>query len=122
MDYYNGSIDTIHLKFGDMRKHVNFTEKFSRKYPKFVEEYFKYLQRDPECKFGSALEIVNYVDYYNIPVHFYFNYTDTPAKNNKEVQDYLVREAMPRDYGDYKDGKMLSWDGHPERQDDEHNS
>lgn len=119
IDYYGEEADYIHLKFGDMHKAYNFTEEFRKKHPKFCEEYEKYWQGDPTCQFRDPLEIVNYVDYWHIPVHFYFNYTDTPATDNKEVQQYLVRERLPRNYGNYASGKMTGWDGEEEIEDED---
>lgn len=119
IDFYGEKSSYIHLKFGDMRKMYNFTPHFTKKHPKFCEEYLKYWNNDKTGKFENPLQIVNYVDYYNIPVRFYFNYTDTPAKNNKEVQDYLIRETMPKEYGSYDTTtrKMIGWDGESAKED-----
>lgn len=113
--WYGEEFDYIHMKFGDARKAYNFTDKFRALHPKFCEEYEKYWDQDPTCKFEDPLQLVNYVDMWNVPVHFYFNYTDTPAKSIEEVKQYLVRERMPRDYSTFVDGKMFGWDGEEEK-------
>lgn len=114
IDYYGDDANYIHLKFGNMRKMYNFTEEFIEKHPNFCAEYAKYWEGDETCKFEYPLQIINYVDHYNIPVNFYFNYTDTPAKNNEEVKQYLVRESVPRDYAKFFEGKWVGWDGEKE--------
>lgn len=113
-EYYNGSIDTIHLKFGRMQKHYNFTPEFVKKYPNFCAEYEKHWNGDDSCRFKSTLEIAQYVDMYDIPVKFYFNFTDTPVKNMAEVYEYLIREYSGINYevdGTFRDDYGLSLDG-----------
>lgn len=97
MDYYDGDINVIHLKFGDMRKHTNFTEEFSAKHPNFVKEYFKYMDGE-QSLFNDPLEIVNYVEMYGLDIHFYFNMSDTPAKDLDDVRAYLNREHIANTY------------------------
>lgn len=92
IDYYGDDADYIHLKFGRMQKMYNFTNEFRTKYPNFCAEYEKHWKGDKTCRFNSPLEIAQYVDMYDIPVHFYFNYTDTPVEDMTEVYSYLVRE------------------------------
>ncbi len=91
-DFYGTNADYIHLKFGDMRKCYNFTEAFEAKHPNFCAEYRKYWNDSETCRFNSPLEIAQYVDMHDIPVKFYFNYTDTPVKNITEVYEYFIRE------------------------------
>lgn len=92
IDYYGTDADYIHLKFGEMQKMYNFTEKFVKKYPNFCAEYKKYWAGDETCRFKNPLQIAQYIDRYDIPVRLYFNYTDTPVKNMAEVYEYLIRE------------------------------
>lgn len=91
-DFYGDEIDYIHLKFGDMRKAYNFTDEFRTKYPNFCEEYEKYWRNDATCRFKSPLEIAQYVDMFNVPVKFYYNFTDTPSENMADVYEYFIRE------------------------------
>lgn len=116
IDFYGETANYIHLKFGDARKMYNFTEEFKKEHPNFCTEYVKYFS-GKESKFEDPLQLVNYVEHYNIPVHFYFNYTDTPAKGFRDVKNYLGNERMPSNYGNYTDGKMLGWDGEVEIED-----
>ena len=91
IDYYGNSDNYIHLKFGDVRKNYNFTPTFIEKYPDFAREYTNYFECK-ESEFKNPLNIVSYAYNAKIPVHFYFNYTDTPAKGQKEIMDYLIKE------------------------------
>ena len=92
IEYYGDKDNYIHAKFGDLRKCYNFTKDFMKKYPRFSEEYKKYFWCE-ESMFSNPLEIVNYIIFFEIPVHAYFNFTDTPA-TWKEVQKYLGREYL----------------------------
>ena len=92
INYYGGNDNYIHAKFGDLRKCYNFTKDFIEKYPRFSEEYHKYYMCEKSL-FSNPLEIVNYIIYFNIPVHAYFNFTDT-AGTWEDVQDYLKHEYM----------------------------
>ncbi len=91
IDYYGDSDNYIHLKFGDVRKNYNFTTEFTKQYPDFVREFANYFGMR-ESKFRSPFAIVAYAYKNKIPVHFYYNFTDTPAKNLKEIMAYLVNE------------------------------
>lgn len=110
-DWYGDRKDYIHLKFGDARKAYNFTDKFRKEHPTFCAEYEKYWLGDVTCKFEDPLQIVNYVEMWNIPVGFYFNFTDTPAKNIAEVKEYLLSERVPRESGKYENSVYTGWDG-----------
>ena len=92
IDYYGEDANYIHLKFGHIRKMYNFTPEFMNKYPNFVAEYKKYWNGDSTCRFNSTLEVVQYIDTFEVPVHLYFNYTDTPVKDMSEVYEYFIRE------------------------------
>lgn len=92
MNYYGEDADYIHLKFGRMQKMYNFTDAFRNKYPNFCAEYQKHFNGDKTCRFNSPLEIAQYADMYDIPINFYFNYTDTPVKDITEVYEYFIRE------------------------------
>jgi hypothetical protein len=115
INYYGEDADYIHLKFGDARKMYHFTDAFRAKHPNFCAEYDKYWENDNTSKFRDALEIVSYVEHWGVPVRFYFNYTDTPAKDIKEVKEYLLREHVPHDFGTYSSGKYTGWDGEEEK-------
>ena len=93
IDYYGTKDNYIHAKFGDLRKNYNFTEDFVKKYPRFAEEYHKYFMCEKSV-FANPLEITNYIINYNLPIHAYFNFTDTPAKDWYEVQEYLNKEYL----------------------------
>lgn len=92
IDYYGNEADYIHLKFGDVRKCYFFTKDFREKYPIFAREYSKYFSGDKTAQFKSPFQIVAYVYENKIPVLFYYNFTDTPAENEKEIMEYLVGE------------------------------
>lgn len=91
IDYYGDQDNYIHLKFGDTRKMYNFTKEFIAEYPLFAREYTRYFE-DKSAYFKSPFQIVEYVYKNKIPVHFYYNFTDTPAKNKEEIINYLVSE------------------------------
>ncbi len=92
IDYYGNSDNYIHLKFGDCRKSYNFTSDFISKYPTFATEFEKYFNFDEKRQFKNVFNVVTYIFNNKIPVHFYYNYTDMPAKNKKEVMEYLLNE------------------------------
>ncbi len=94
IDYYGDSDNYIHLKFGDARKMYCFTEELKKFYPNFCEEYKKYWDGDMQSRFHNAFQVVAYVYDLKLPIHFYYNFTDTPVKNKKEVIDYLLRENL----------------------------
>ena len=100
----------IHLKFGDMRKAYSFADWFWHKYEFFSTEFAKYWEEE-ESYFKNPYQIVDYVEENNIPVDFYFNFTDEYAKSYDEIREYLqdqgryVRNSnvvisMPYDYGE----------------------
>ena len=91
IDYYGGNDNYIHLKFGDTRKAYNFTPDFIKKYPDYAREYKKYFMRE-ESQLKSPFAVVSYAYDNEIPVNFYYNFTDTPAKSKEEILEYLVRE------------------------------
>lgn len=91
IDYYGNEDNYIHLKFGRAQKMYNFTDDFIKSYSKFAKEYSKYFL-GKKSKFENPFQIVAYVYKHKIPVSFYYNYTDTPAKNEKEIMAYLVEE------------------------------
>jgi hypothetical protein len=91
IDYYGDKDNYIHLKFGDARKMYNFTAKFKKEYPDFAREYTNYWE-GKQSKFKGPFSVVSYVFKHKLPVHFYYNYTDTPATDEKEIMEYLVDE------------------------------
>jgi len=94
IDYYGETDNYIHLKFGDCRKAYNFTKEFKKAHPDFVKKYKRYWDREDGDfdDFKSPFQVVAYAFKKNIPVHFYYNYTDEPAKGYEDIIDYLVRE------------------------------
>lgn len=117
INYYGDNDDYIHLKFGRMQKMYCFTEKFREKHPNFVKEYELFFWNDEKSRFKTALEVAQYVDMYNIPVNFYFNFTDTPAKNIAEVYSYLIREYAGINYnsdGSWREDYRKGLDGEEE--------
>lgn len=92
IDYYGTTDNYIHLKFGNARKMYNFTKEFKKEYPLFATEYEKYWNYDETAKFKNPFQIAHYVFRENIPVNFYYNFTDTPAKDEAEIMNYLANE------------------------------
>lgn len=90
IDYYGDKDNYIHAKFGDLRKMYNFTDDFKKQYPNFANEYGKYWRGNPSV-FLQPQQIVEYVEKYNVPVNFYFNYTDEPATID-DMHEYFKRE------------------------------
>lgn len=91
IDYYGEEDNYIHLKFGDVKKMYFFTKEFIEAYPSFVREYGNYFS-NKKSVFRTPFAIVEYVYENKLPVKFYYNFTDTPAKDKKEIMDYLVAE------------------------------
>lgn len=92
IDYYGDTDSYIHLKFGDVQKKYNFTPELIEKYPAFTTDYQKYFNSSAISQFKNPFQIVRYVHDNGIPVHFYYNFTDTPAKDMREIMEYLVHE------------------------------
>lgn len=100
IDYYGDKDNYIHLKLGDCVKMYNFTPDFIKEYPDFVEGYTHYYDNGANNNanfnnkgFKSPFQVVAYVYQKKLPVHFYFNFTDEPAKSYDEIISYLVDEA-----------------------------
>ena|SRR3990167_7996450 len=91
IDFYGDKDNYIHLKFGDVRKHYYFTPEFVKEFPDFEREFSNYYKME-ESKFKSPFAVVAYVYKNKIPVSFYYNFSDTPAKSQKEIMEYLVNE------------------------------
>lgn len=94
IDYYGKNASYIHLKFGDARKMFFFTKEFRKKYKRFCESYECYYFEEPnknkDDEFLSGFDVVETARALKIPVEiFYYNFTDTPAKNYDEIFDYL---------------------------------
>lgn len=106
MDYYGETDNFIHVKFGHMQKRYNFTDEFRKEYPEFSDEFIKYWL-DMGDKFKTPMDIALYVKEHNIPVGFYFNFTDTPADNVDEVIDYLEWELNRENESDLRGVKAL---------------
>ena len=78
INYYGETDNYIHLKFGDCVKMYNFTKDFMEKHPEFTARYQHYFEHGANKR--------------DIPVHFYYNFTDEPAKGYDEIIQYLVEE------------------------------
>jgi len=107
IDYYGDKANYIHLKFGRMQKRYHFTDQFIEKYPNFCSEYRKYFFGKGE-QFTTPLDIAQYVDMYNVPVKFYYNYTDTPSRSIEDVFEYILREFT---FSNWEGGAWLGFDG-----------
>jgi hypothetical protein len=92
IDYYGTDANYIHAKFGDLRKNYNFTDEFVAKYPNFSSEYGRYFSNHYSV-FSQPQQIVDYVEKYKIPVHFYKNYTDEPA-TIEDMHEYFESEII----------------------------
>lgn len=99
IDYYGDKDNYIHLKFGDCVKNYNFTNDFIKQYPEFTKRYIHYYRNGADKGasmnkegFASPFEVVAYVFKKEIPIHFYYNYTDEPANDYDEIIRYLVDE------------------------------
>lgn len=96
IDYYGETDNYIHLKFGDCRKAYNFTDDFIEKHSNFAKKYQRYFENGAGAgefdDFKSPLTVVAHAFKKNIPVHFYYNFTDKPAKDYNEIIEYLVSE------------------------------
>lgn len=108
IDWYGTDADYIHLKFGRMQKCYNFTDAFRAKHTKFCVEYEKYWNNDSTGELNSPLKIAQYVDVFNIPVHFYYNFTDTPSKSMEDIYEYIIHECS---FGQWTEDGQVSWDG-----------
>nr|DAS75446.1 MAG TPA: hypothetical protein [Bacteriophage sp.] len=84
--------NVIELKFGDMRKAYNFEDWFLYKYKFFATEFAKYWHEE-ESYFKDPYQIVDYVEEHNIPVDFYYNFTDKYAKSYDDIREYLEFEG-----------------------------
>lgn len=91
IDYYGDTDNYIHLKFGDARKMYHFTPDFIEKYPDFAREYANYWD-GTKSAFKNPFQVVSYAYDNKLPVHFYFNFTDTPAESKEQILDYLRDE------------------------------
>jgi hypothetical protein len=58
----------------------------------FAREYQNYFELKAEAQFKNPFQVVSYAYANKIPVHFYYNFTDTPAKSEKEIMAYLTNE------------------------------
>ena len=91
IDYYGDKDNYIHLKFGDCAKMYNFTSELREKYPDFVKAYEMYYDGKRNV-FHNPFQVVSYVFNNKIPVNFYYNFTDEPAKDREEIITYLLHE------------------------------
>jgi len=101
IDYYGVKDNYIHIKFGDCIKAYNFTADFGEKYPQFVKAYEMYWE-GKRTAFKNPFQVVSYAFNNKIPVNWYYNYTDTPAKDRKEIIEYLLNENNIKQLYDYQ--------------------
>jgi hypothetical protein len=101
INWYGDTDNYIHLKFGDCVKAYNFTEDFKGKYPQFVKAYEMYWN-GKRTAFKNPFQVVSYAFNNKLPVHFYYNFTDTPAKSEQEITSYLLRENDIEELHDYQ--------------------
>ena len=97
IDAYGDTDNVIHCKFGELRKGFNFTAEFESKYPKFCTEYYKYYTGEKSV-FADAIELVNYIERYNIPVRLYSNYVDEEFADIQAVKEWLMNEHIGEQY------------------------
>lgn len=93
IDYYGETDNYIHLKFGNARKCYNFTEDFKKQYPNFSAEYLKYWN-DQYGYFKNAYTIIKYIKDNEIPVHLYFNFTDTPCTPDEAIEWWFDNNTL----------------------------
>ena len=91
IDYYGTEDNYIHLKFGDCIKAYNFTPDFKLKYPKFTKAYEMYWD-GKRIAFKNPFQVVSYAFNNNIPINWYYNFTDEPAGDRAEIIQYLLDE------------------------------
>ncbi len=91
IDYYGHTDTYIHLKFGDCIKAYYFTKEFAEKYPDFVKAYEGYWE-GKRTAFKNPFQVISYIYNKELPIHLYYNFTDTPVKDRAEVVEYLLNE------------------------------
>ena len=91
IDFYGDKDNYIHLKFGDCRKRYNFTTQFQKDYKQFCGEYICYFE-NTQSQFKNVFQVVNYIIENNLPIALYYNFSDTPVYNKKDVISYSLRE------------------------------
>ncbi len=93
IDYYGEEDNYIHIKFGDIIKRYRFQEGFRKEHSYFVEQYENYWEEETDKNdLKTPEDFVNYAYDNNIPVNWYFNYTDTPAESKEEILEYFINE------------------------------
>lgn len=97
IDAYGDTDNVIHFKFGEARKHYHFTNEFMDKYPKFVSEYSKYFMGNKSV-FNDVLELVNYIERYEIPVRLYSNFVDEEFADIQACKEWIMNEHIGRQY------------------------
>lgn len=116
IDAYGETDNVIHFKFGDMRKHYNFTPEFKLKHPMFCREYARYFSGDPSL-FSDPLAIVNYIERFNLPVRLYSNYVDGEFADIEAAKEWICNEWSGRNRDKlytYSSGGYVGLDGEPE--------
>lgn len=97
IDAYGDTDNVIHFKFGDARKHYNFTKDFQAKYPEFCKEYARYWE-GKDSVFKDVFDLVHYIERFEIPVRLYSNYYDQEFKDTKAVLEWLGMEYPGQNY------------------------
>lgn len=91
IDYYGSKDNYIHLKWGDCVKAYHFTDDFRARYPEFTQAYEDYWDGNRGA-FKNAFQVITYIYNNRVPVHLYFNFTDTPVKDREDAVQYFIRE------------------------------
>ena len=97
IDAYGDTDNVIHFKFGDARKHYNFTDDFVSKYPLFAAEYVAYFTGEKSV-FNDVLELVSYIERHNIPVRLYSNYVDEEFADIAACKEWILNEHVGRQF------------------------
>lgn len=112
IDAYGDSINVIHFKFGNARKHYFFTKDFQTKHPNFCKEYARYFSGETSL-FADPLTLVNYIEEFDLPIHLYSNFVDEEFEDAKACKEWINNEySANRDkLYKYENGKYVGLDG-----------
>lgn len=113
IDAYGDTMSVIHFKFGDARKHYFFTKELQAEYPKFCKEYEKYFMNEKSL-FSDPLSLVNYIEFYKIPVRLYSNMYDEEFADIDACKEWIYNEyqGQGRELFNYVDFDYVDLDGH----------
>jgi hypothetical protein len=71
-----------------------FTKELKEKYPRFYEEYLKYWNGE-HGRFKNAYTVLKYIQDFDIPVHLYLNFTDTPVTVKEAIKWWFDNNTLP---------------------------